>query len=707
MKTKKLLCTVLSFALLISTVSGSLIGGSTAVAAEAAAKVLAYVAVEDTTTGGAIQIAKKPVLLDEGATALDAVNVVLDANGYKDNYVTDASYGGSLVSIDGLGTVAVGNDWYYWNFGINGMSSNVALGTYEVQYNDQISLVYTSDYMDAECDSYKDSSENDPTATQAAALVDKAVQQKKILADKIFVNQFESGKVVPGVDDLNNLYTVFSLLRAEYSSNETTAFYDAVYSKIASQFADMKAGTPVYDTQGKEISLESIDNSKSAAQSYAKIALCVEALGKNPADVAGVNLIEKLADKSLYEASSIYSRESMILFAIDAMGAQLPEGSDYITRGDLVKAIVADVDNQIATSVSWNSLDGAAMAIQALAPYVSTGVENVSADEIKTATDKVFGLLITMQESDASFGKSSFYTQGNVWTLAQVMVTIGVFGIRPTQDATYDFVKNGKTVFDVAASFVNTSDATVDEGLMGFQPEQLLRGLDACIRVEEAKNSIYDLNDDVVYTAKDSTKTKLTIDMIQSIPAQDYKEDGCEPEVVVTANGKVLTKDTDYCVAYFDNDEVGDKTASVVVTGIGGYYMSQKVMFSIVNKTETPTVSPNPTATNSPQPTNSPQTPTATKTPAKAASLKKPVIKKVVAGKKSLTVTFGKVKNAKKYVVEVSTSKKFKKVTKKTVKTTKAVMKKLSSKKKYYVRVRAISGNSKSAYSKVKSKKTK
>lgn len=631
MKTKKLLCAVLSFALVISTATGSLLTGSNVSAAKGTDKVLAYVAVEnDTATGGAIEVAKTPVLLDANSTAMDALTTVLDTKGYKDNYVTDASYGGSLISIDGLGTVQVGNDWYYWNFGINGASSQVALGTYKLQNNDQISLVYTADYTNAECDCYQDSSANNPSTEQIEKLVDQATQQQKVLADKIFATQFENGKVVPGVDDLNGLYSVFSLLRAGYSSNETTAFYDAVYAKLVTQFADMKAGTPVVDTQGKEISFESILSSKSAAQSYAKIVLCVEALGKDPKNVGGVDLIEKLASKAVYDASSVYSRESMILFAIDAIDAELPEGTDYITRAELVNVILADVDNQIATSIDWDSLDSAAMAIQALAPYLSTSVEGVDASEVKTATDKVMGFLRNMQGSDASYGAGTYYPQGNVWTLAQVMITIGAFGISPTQDETYDFVKNGKTVFDAASVFVNTADGTVDEGLMGFQPEQLLRGLNACIRVEKGQKSLFDIRDNA------------------AVPTQS------------PANSE---------------------------------------------KPQT-TQSPLPGNTQSPSPSKTPEV-TATKAPEKKISLKKPVISKIKADKKKLTVTFGKVKNAKKYVVEISTNKKFKKATKKTVKTTKVTIKKLSSKKKYYVRVRAINGKSKSAYSKVKSKKTK
>ena len=41
----------------------------------------------------------------------------------------------------------------------------------------------------------------------------------------------------------------------------------------------------------------------------------------------------------------------------------------------------------------------------------------------------------------------------------------------------------------------------------------------------------------------------------------------CTPDVVVTANGKTLVKDTDYRVTYFENIAAGDKTAYAVVQG--------------------------------------------------------------------------------------------------------------------------------------------
>jgi hypothetical protein len=89
-------------------------------------------------------------------------------------------------------------------------------------------------------------------------------------------------------------------------------------------------------------------------------------------------------------------------------------------------------------------------------------------------------------------------------------------------------------------------------------------------------------------------------------------------------------------------------------------------------------------------------------------------IKKIKRGKKSLKVTWKKVKGVSGYQIQYSTSRKFKKaktITVKKAKSTSRTIKKLKSKKKYYVRIRTyITVNEKKKYSdwsKVKSQKTK
>ena len=44
-----------------------------------------------------------------------------------------------------------------------------------------------------------------------------------------------------------------------------------------------------------------------------------------------------------------------------------------------------------------------------------------------------------------------------------------------------DFIKNGVTLFDCADIYVDTDSNTIDQELMSYQPEQLLRGYSATI----------------------------------------------------------------------------------------------------------------------------------------------------------------------------------------------------------------------------------
>ena len=58
-----------------------------------------------------------------------------------------------------------------------------------------------------------------------------------------------------------------------------------------------------------------------------------------------------------------------------------------------------------------------------------------------------------------------------------------------------------------------------------------------------------------------------------------YAHPTCEPEVKVIVGGKVLTKDVDYTLSFSDNEHAG--TASVIVTGAGGYTGQKSKSFSI------------------------------------------------------------------------------------------------------------------------------
>lgn len=473
--------------------------------AEEKEKIVVYVAAEGkNASGSAVEMGKTAVQLDEGAVAEDAIKAALDKSAYKDNYkISTSAWGDSLDSISDLNMYNVGNDWYYWSFCVNGQYANLGISSQKVNDNDKISLIYSYDNYNTSAACFNDDASKNPEGFSAYS--EKAKKAQDVLAQKIYDTTFKGGEYVPGVEDSSGLYTVFSLARAGFKADK---FYDSVYAKVKAQLGAIKTSTGKFydDTNKKYVSQESILKDGAASQTYAKIALCVTALGKDASNVNGFNLIEKLADKSVYEASSIYSRETTILMAIDSKNYELPTGDNYLTRAELVNKTVADTDNQIATSIDWNSIDSAVMQIQPLCAYQTKDVDGVDKSAVKKACDKVLNFMYNKQGADGTYGDS--YSASNVWTTAQVMITAGLFGIdAATEENGTDFIKNGVTLYDDALAFVDTDNNTVDEKLMAFQPEQLLRGFNAAIRASEktelmlpVETAEYTASDDATYT---------------------------------------------------------------------------------------------------------------------------------------------------------------------------------------------------------------
>lgn len=473
--------------------------------AEEKEKIVVYVAAEGkNASGSAVEMGKTAVQLDEGAVAEDAIKIALDKSAYKDNYkISTSAWGDSLDSISDLNTYNVGKDWYYWSFCVNGQYANLGISSQKVNDNDKISLIYSYDNYNTSAACFNDDTSKNPEGFSAYS--EKAKKAQDVLAQKIYDTTFKGGEYVPGVEDSSGLYTVFSLARAGFKADK---FYDSVYAKVKAQLGAIKTSTGKFydDTNKKYVSQESILKDGAASQTYAKIALCVTALGKDASNVNGFNLIEKLADKSVYEASSIYSRETTILMAIDSKNYELPTGDNYLTRAELVNKTAADTDNQIATSIDWNSIDSAVMQIQPLCAYQTKDVDGVDKSAVKKACDKVLNFMYNKQGADGTYGDS--YSASNVWTTAQVMITAGLFGIdAATEENGTDFIKNGVTLYDDALAFVDTDNNTVDEKLMAFQPEQLLRGFNAAIRASEktelmlpVETAEYTASDDATYT---------------------------------------------------------------------------------------------------------------------------------------------------------------------------------------------------------------
>lgn len=268
-------------------------------------------------------------------------------------------------------------------------------------------------------------------------------------------------------------------------------------------------------------------------------------------------------------------------------------------------------------------------------------------------------------------------------------------------------------------------------------------------------------NIDVPFTVDIDENPIASIEYIGNITVSDKDkhtdEDGdyyydytiYQPGAKIVIHYKNNTSDTYICQGIYDEDDMDtyyhfinvndsedwldvDYRADTPIWTAGGnnliyiecHSVITTIPVTVISSTPVPNPTPNPTPAPSPapaQPAPAPSTSTSapaaqtTTQPAAPKNNKKVKVASAKAGKKSIKVTWKKVKGIKGYQIQYSTNKKFKKgnktITVKSTKSTSATIKKLKSKKKYYVRMRTykiVNGKKVySAWSKAKSVKVK
>lgn len=491
---KKWMSSLLAAALAFTTVFGAGVTVKAADETDASqtGKITVYVAAEGADDEGhTVDIGKIAVQVDKGTKGDVAVEQALQKAGYTDYLIEDTGYGANLNKI---GDIANAADWSkYWGFYINGAYAPASLGNTTLQDNDKISYLYTY-YGDTAVQAkvFDDDASLNPDSDKTASLLANAKAQQEVLADTIFKKVFGDGQTVYGIETPDALYVAFSLLRADYKSD----YFDEMYANVESQLKSLAdTGSVTVEGEAKD---EAVIAGKYPELTYAKIVLFVTAMGKDARNVGGYNLIEKMAQKSTYEASSeAYMLDSTMLLALDSGNYFPPAGDDYITKDDLVNNIAAKMDDSIAQALQWSSVDSVAMALQPLYKYATDDILPEDASSDRTAVQEAYAkgihFLESTQNADGSW--SGYGTEtNNVWTLAQIMTAMGQLRINPCSETDgTDFIKNGMTVLDDAAVFVDVENKKVDDDLMSYQPEQLLRGLTAVIRAMEGRDSLYDV----------------------------------------------------------------------------------------------------------------------------------------------------------------------------------------------------------------------
>jgi hypothetical protein len=176
--------------------------------------------------------------------------------------------------------------------------------------------------------------------------------------------------------------------------------------------------------------------------------------------------------------------------------------------------------------------------------------------------------------------------------------------------------------------------------------------------------------------------------------------DGAESDFVTDENGNVevtLNKPGSFVISATSDSQI--LVPPVCIVTVEGEENTTQAPVTEQPATEQPTQTPTTVAPVTQAPTT-----------VKKATVKKPYKVrgvKVKAGKRKVTVTFKKAKNAKKYIVKYSTRKNMKKAKTVTTKKLKVTIKKLQSKKRIYVQVQGISGKLKGKLSSRVSAKVK
>ena len=225
--------------------------------------------------------------------------------------------------------------------------------------------------------------------------------------------------------------------------------------------------------------------------------VALTAIGKDPTDVGGHNLLAGLNDMGYIRKVGV-SGVIWTLIAFDCGRYDMPKGID---REILVDTIL---DFQVpgggwATSGNIADPDVTSMAIQALAPYQED-------PEVRSALDTAVTVLAGMLDETGNFPSQYGASSESV---SQVIVALCTLGIDPNTDPR--FVKNGISALDgllgyyvEGGGFKHIHSGKID----GIATEQGYYALTAYFRMLEGKTPLYDMTDGFAVTPQQTQQTE-------------------------------------------------------------------------------------------------------------------------------------------------------------------------------------------------------
>ena len=227
--------------------------------------------------------------------------------------------------------------------------------------------------------------------------------------------------------------------------------------------------------------------SKTRLTEYVRVILGLTAIGENPRNVAGYNLLAPLADYDAATQPGVTSA-AYVLLALDCGNYEIPtveEGKTQATRPMYVDFMLGQQlsDGGWAIGSEEADPDVTAMVLQALAPYQeSTPVKNAVALGVTR--------LSALQNDDGGY-TSWGYTSSE--SCSQVVLTLCALGI-PMDDSR--FVKNGKSVLDKLLTYqLPDGSFCHDDSFDAYATMQALCALAAAVRQAGGKTAFFTMTD--------------------------------------------------------------------------------------------------------------------------------------------------------------------------------------------------------------------
>lgn len=401
-------------------------------------------------------------------TAWDAVKACLDNAKYE--YTGSGAYLKSITDTKGqtLGEKDDGKS-SGWMFGVTPAQGeetlpNTTLDATFIHDGDTVRLFFTNKYIPVDPDEPVDPGTEVPNFDKVYADTKKYIQ---------------NNVPAPVVASDRGEWAVLGLARAGVELSD--AYIQAYYGKVVAY---------VQKNMGADGVLVDPESHNPTVTDNERIILALTAIGKDPANVGGKNLLTALQDRNIMQVTDTSDTDiNGLVFGLLALNSgNYTQDSYWLVQAILTQQNADGSWSSSADTKPVGDVDMTAMALQALAPYHKDGGN----ETVNTAVEKALNWLSGKYRSGYDSSESC----------AQVVIALSALNLDANTDARFTKTVEGKTL-SVLGNLLQYRVAEnggfkhqfADKAVNEMATEQALCAMAAYARFTEKANALYDMTD--------------------------------------------------------------------------------------------------------------------------------------------------------------------------------------------------------------------